>query len=242
MPRPNPPRADAVVITCEHGGKRIPSAFRDLFRGRQAQLDSHRGYDPGALAMARQLARAFDAPLVFSTVSRLLIELNRSPAHKQQFSDATRALPDDIRERIVARYYTPYREQVEALARRSIAHGRRVIHISSHSFTPELDGEVRTADVGLLYDPRRSGERALCDRWKKSFAALAPELRVRRNYPYAGDSDGLTRYLRSLFPASKYVGIELELNQKIALSGGRRWVMLKETVVGSLQNSLQRPR
>ena len=97
MPRPNPCRTDALLITCEHGGKRIPLAFRDLFRGRQALLDSHRGYDPGALAMARQLARAFDAPLVFSTVSRLLIELNRSPGHKQQFSEATRALADDIR-------------------------------------------------------------------------------------------------------------------------------------------------
>ena len=114
-----------------------------------------------------------------------------------------------------------------------------MIHISSHSFTPELDSEVRTADVGLLYDPQRSGERALCDRWKKSFAALAPELQVRRNYPYTGDSDGLTRHLRSLFPASRYIGIELELNQKIALSGGPRWAMLQETVVATLQNSLQ---
>ena len=41
-----------------------------------------------------------------------------------------------------------------------MARGRRVIHISSHSFTPELDGKVRSADVGLLYHPGRHGEAA----------------------------------------------------------------------------------
>ena len=95
-----------------------------------------------------------------------------------------------------------------------MSRGRRVIHVSSHSFTPELDGKVRRADVGLLYDPGRHGEAELCARWKASLAAIAPELRVRRNYPYAGKGDGLTSYLRLRFPPGAYVGIELEVNQK----------------------------
>ena len=69
------------VITCEHGGNRIPAPYRDLFHTHQALLDSHRGYDPGALIMARALATAFAAPLVTSTVSRLLVDLNRSVGH-----------------------------------------------------------------------------------------------------------------------------------------------------------------
>ena len=36
-----------IVITCEHGGNRIPVLYRDLFHGQQQQLESHRGYDPG---------------------------------------------------------------------------------------------------------------------------------------------------------------------------------------------------
>ena len=70
-----------LVITCEHGGNRIPVPYRDLFRGQQRQLASHRGYDPGALVMGRALAAAFAAPLVVSTVSRLLVDLNRSVGH-----------------------------------------------------------------------------------------------------------------------------------------------------------------
>lgn len=60
----------ALIITCEHGGNRIPTPYRDLFLGHQTLLSSHHGFDPGALSMARTLADAFAAPLVSSTVSR----------------------------------------------------------------------------------------------------------------------------------------------------------------------------
>ncbi|HEX7606426.1 MAG TPA: N-formylglutamate amidohydrolase [Usitatibacter sp.] len=226
---------DSFVITCEHGGNRIPAPYRALFREHRALLVSHRGYDPGALAMARDLARAFGAPLVTSTISRLLVDLNRSIGHPRLFSEAIRALPSELRAAIVETYYLPYRARVESLVMRSVSRGRRVIHLSSHSFTPELDGRVRRADVGLLYHPGRRAEAALCDRWKRSLAALAPQLRVRRNYPYAGMGDGLTSHLRRRFAQASYVGIELEVNQAIVLAAGRRWTALRRTLVDSFR-------
>lgn len=226
---------DSFLITCEHGGNIIPAAYRSLFRGRRALLDSHRGYDPGALVMAQVLARAFHAPLVISTVSRLVIDLNRSIGHPQLHSTATRGLPAALRAQIVDEHYRPYRAEVERRVRRSVSRGRRVIHISSHSFTPELDGNVRLADVGLLYDPRRRGESGLCARWKTTLGEMAPKLRVRRNYPYAGKGDGLTMYLRRCFPPADYVGVELEVNQKIVLAAGRRWTELRSVLVASLR-------
>src|SRR5258708_20306455 len=147
--------SDSFLITCEHGGNRIPAPYRALFRGSCALLDTHRGYDSGALGRARELARAFKAPLVSSTVSRLLVDLNRSIGHRQLFSAATRGVPAAVRGEIVERYYRPYRAQAERLVRQLVARGRRVIHISSHSFTPELRGEMRNPDVGLLYHPPR---------------------------------------------------------------------------------------
>ena len=226
---------DCFLITCEHGGNRIPAPYQSLFREYHALLDTHRGYDRGALVMARELARALRAPLVASTISRLLIDLNRSIGHPQLFSAATRAAPLTVREQIVARYYRPYRMRAESLVGQSVARRRRVIHISSHSFTGELDGHVRRADVGLLYNPARGGEAELCARWKAALAALAPELRVRRNYPYAGKGDGLTSYLRVRFPRRVYIGIELELNQNIVLGAGRRWAALRRTLIDSLR-------
>ena len=229
---------DAFLITCEHGGNRIPATYRPLFRGRRALLDSHRGYDPGALAMARALARAFGAPLVTSTISRLLVDLNRSIGHPQLFSAATRGVPATLRARMLKKHYRPYRVQVERLVSQSLSRGRRVIHISAHSFTPELDGKLRSADVGLLYDPRRRAEAELSARWKASLAASAPQLRVRRNYPYAGKGDGLTSHLRRRFPRGAYVGIELEVNQKIVLAAGPRWTVLRGVLIGSLRTAL----
>lgn len=200
-------------------------------------LDSHRGYDPGALLVARALAVAFGAPLVSSTISRLMVDLNRSIGHPQLFSAATRGAPSAVRGEIVAQYYHPYRTQVERLVQQAVSRGRRVIHIASHSFTPVLDGRVRRADVGLLYHPGRSAEVDLCARWKASLAQFAPEIRVRRNYPYAGKGDGLTAHLRLRFSNSEYVGIELEVNQSIVLAGGRPWTALRGVLINSLRRA-----
>ena len=228
---------DTFIITCEHGGNRIPAPYRRLFREQRALLDSHRGYDPGSLVMAKALSSAFAAPLVASTVSRLLIDLNRSIGHPQLFSAVTRAAPAETRAQIVEQYYRPHRMQVERLVGQAVARGQRVIHISSHSFTAELDGAVRGADVGLLYHPGRRGEAELCARWKETLAALAPQFRVRRNYPYAGKGDGLTSHLRLRFAPCDYVGIELEVNQGIVIAAGRRWTAVRRMLIDTLRTA-----
>jgi len=231
-------RTDHVLITCEHGGNRIPPRYRPLFAGFEALLHTHRGYDPGALGLARELAEALAAPLFFSTTSRLLIDLNRSVGHPSLYSEATRSAPVTVRREILEKHYLPYRDEVEAHIAAAIARGSRVIHLASHSFTPVLDGEVRNADIGLLYDPARPGEVELCRRWQARLQAQARELKVRRNYPYTGRSDGFTAYLRRRFPAGVYVGIELEINQKHVLHGGRRWRTLQDLVIEALHPAM----
>lgn len=232
-------RTDACLVSCEHGGNRIPPGYQDLFRGFEAMLKTHRGYDPGALAMARILAAALSAPLHFSTTSRLLVDLNRSPGHPKLHSEPTRNAPAAVRRQIRERYYLPYRQEIESDIAALVARGRRVVHISSHSFTPELEGEIRHADIGLLYDPARAGERALCVRWQQCLDKHLPELRVRRNYPYTGTSDGLTAFLRRRFPAEAYLGIELEINQKHVFARGRHWRDLCESVPQALRQALE---
>src|SRR5664280_2596690 len=227
-----------LVLTCEHGGIRIPWPYRDLFQTHQALLDSHRGFDPGALSMARALATAFAAPLVASTVSRLLVDLNRSFGHPSLHFEAIRNAPAEVRQRIVKHYYQPYRTRAERLVRQAIANHGHVLHLSSHSFTPELDGKVRNADIGLLYDPARPGEAELCERWKAAIKACAPNLRVRRNYPYAGKGDGLTAWFRQRLPPGAYVGIELEINQKHIIRAGQPWTELRKVIVESLCRAL----
>ncbi|MEO8626851.1 MAG: N-formylglutamate amidohydrolase [Betaproteobacteria bacterium] len=230
---------DFILITCEHGGNRIPAAYRSFFQASQELLDSHHGYDIGALVVAKELSATFAAPLITSTTSRLLIDLNRSIGHPNLHSEAVRAAPKSVRQQIIEQHYVPYRSKAEGIVSEAIANGSRAVHISSHSFTPELDGKVRNCDIGLLYDPARAGEVALCERWKAAIEARAPHIRVRRNYPYAGTGDGLTRLLRSRFTADCYVGIELEVNQKYAIAGSSAWMSVRKALIGSLQTALR---
>lgn len=232
---------DGFLISCEHGGNRIPAAYRHLFAGQGEVLRSHRGYDPGALRMARDLAAALAAPLHACTVSRLLIELNRSPRHARLYSEFTRDASPELRHELIERYYLPYRDAVETRIGTMTSSGLRVVHLSSHSFTPELDGAVRDADIGLLYDPRRGGERALCREWRLALGRHAPGLKVRMNYPYAGTADGFTTYLRRRFSGTDYLGIELEINQRHA-AAGPAWRALREAVIVSLRDALQSGR
>jgi predicted N-formylglutamate amidohydrolase len=225
-------------VTCEHGGNRVPARLAPLFRGMRSALRSHRGYDAGALVMARALARALHAPLVASTTSRLVVDLNRSLGNAGIWSEATRALPHEVRERLVRQHYLPYRDRVEGMVAVAREAGQRTIHFSSHSFTPVLDGKPRRADVGLLYDPARTGEAKLCAAIKSALVAREPSLRVRRNYPYAGTSDGLTTALRARFTPAEYVGIEIELNQAIVGRQPEQWRWLRELVIAAIASAL----
>jgi len=228
---------DYLLISCEHGGNRIPPRYRKLFSGLEDLLQTHRGFDAGALGMARNLAKSLGAPLFFSITSRLLIDLNRSIGHPKLYSDATRNASVMVRREILNNCYLPYRNRVETDIAAAIARGSRVIHIAAHSYTPELNGTVRNADIGLLYDPARNEEAALCRCWQAQFKGVAPGLKVRRNYPYKGNSDGFTAYLRRRFPAGRYIGIELEINQKHVSDRGLRAVRL--TVIDALHRTLQ---
>lgn len=231
-------RPDHFLVTCEHAGNRIPSRYREFFRGKSALLRTHRGYDPGALRMARELSARLRAPLLVSTVSRLLVELNRSPGSPDLFSEVTCGIAAELQDEIVARYYLPYRSKAETMIAQAAASGARMIHVSSHSFTPELNGDVRDADIGLLYDPDRPGEVALCRRWQAALQDCAPQLKVRMNYPYLGTDDGFTVYLRQCFPADRYVGIELEINQKHVRAGGAaHWRAVRHAVIQALQTA-----
>jgi len=232
------PSGHRLVITCEHGGCEVPRAFTALFSGRQALLASHRGWDAGALELARQIADAFGVPLHAATTTRLLVDLNRSIGHRQLFSVVTRALPRARRTDLVDSVYRPHRQAVEAEIARLIASNRRVIHIASHSFTPTLDGVPRQADVAWLYDPRRPGEVAFARVWMRECARLAPDLRLRRNHPYRGRGDGLTAALRRQHPDAAYVGIELEVNQRFVEQRGTPWKRLKMMLVDSLKKAL----
>lgn len=211
----------SVVVSCEHASHAVPRRWRHVLDPESKLLKSHRGYDPGALPLARALARRLGAPLVSGRVTRLLVDLNRPRSHPGLWSDFTRRIAERDQAYLVSEFYAPYWADVVDTVESSLRRGRTVVHLSVHSFTPRLAGTTRTADLGLLYDPSRSRELSLCIAWQRSLKEHAPGLRVRRNYPYRGVDAGLTSSLRKHFASPRYLGIEVEVNQKLVRSP--RW-------------------
>jgi predicted N-formylglutamate amidohydrolase len=230
--------ADVLILTCEHGGHQVPRELQPLFRHQSALLRSHRGWDPGALILAQHLSRELDAPIIAANVSRLVVDLNRSPHHRNLYSEITRAVPDAERQRLLARYYTPYRQQVEETITRHSGSGKPVLHLSTHSFTPVLNGLRRNADIGILYDPSRLRETRFARRLCAALLHEAPDLRVRCNYPYRGTADGITAWLRRHHSAARYAGIELELNQVYAAQPAAHWTRLRRSIGRALRAAL----
>ncbi|MFZ0427801.1 MAG: N-formylglutamate amidohydrolase [Acidobacteriota bacterium] len=220
-----------VVLSCEHATNRVPESLASLFVGEQPLLDSHRGFDPGAVELAESFARQVGAPLECSQVTRLIVDLNRSEYHPALFSRFTGSLHPETRQAILDKYYRPFRDRMFRRVEAAIEESGCVVHLSIHTFTPVLDGNVRRADVGLLYDPSRQGESILARSWKESLEKLEPRLVIRLNYPYRGTADGHVTALRTRFDAERYLGLELEINQRHVFGPRDEWQRLQEDLI-----------
>lgn len=214
-----------ILLTCEHGGRDVPAAYRPVFDGQEAVLESHRGYDIGALGVALRMASGLSAPIIHSTVTRLLVDLNRSLDHPGVWSEFTRELPVREREVIAEAFYTPHRESVWRTVAAAVAVGHRVLHVGVHSCADELAGVRRDLDIALLFDDARVRETDFCRRWRAELAGQAGHLRYRFNEPYRGADDGLTTTLRARFDPADYLGIEVELRQGMVRRGAEQDVM-----------------
>lgn len=173
-------------------------------------LEDHVAWDIGAAALARRLADAFASPLIESACSRLVIDCNRDLHDHDLIVAETHGVvvPGNAdldaakRARRIARWHRPYHEAIdEVLAGRPAP----TILVSVHSFTPELRGQRRALEVGVLYDDHVTLAGTLAD------ALAATDLVVRHNEPYSG-LDGLIYSARVHGTRFGLRYVELEVN------------------------------
>jgi predicted N-formylglutamate amidohydrolase len=210
------PKDYKLILTCEHASNLVPTELKTLFLPYKELLNTHLGYDIGALILANFLKKISDYYL-FAKYSRLIIDLNRSLHHRNAFSFITKFLPLPMKEMMIEKYYDPYRKAVLSRITDFIQNGFFVFHLSIHSFTATLNQKERNCDIGLLYDPTHLLEAQFCHSLKQQLIKINPALKLRFNYPYLGKSDGFTSFLRKNF-LTNYIGIEIEVNQNIFLT------------------------
>jgi len=223
------------IISCEHASNNIPAEWGHLFASLDAKkdLNTHLGIDIGAKKIAEYFSDELSCDLFLADYSRLLIELNRSLDNPKLFSKYTQNISDTNKQDIIKDFYNPYRIQVENLIKKYINQNNKVFHFSIHSFTPVLNDKVRTTDIGLLYDPNKIQEKEFCKELKKIYLK-DNRYKLKLNYPYRGTSDGFTTYLRAKFDASKYLGVEIEFNQKYFINN-----KFDETLAQSVTSTLK---
>ncbi|WEK03513.1 MAG: N-formylglutamate amidohydrolase [Candidatus Devosia phytovorans] len=176
------------VMVCDHASNRIPSQYDGLGLTPVERL-SHIAWDPGALSVSRALCEMLDAPLVQSTVSRIVIDCNRdldAPDLIWTLSEKTRIaanenLGTDERQYRIDHFHRPYHASIETLLEARRHAGRETILVCMHSFTPVYHGVARPWPIGLIHGVDTGYTSALYDALK----ADDPSLNVGWNEPYA---------------------------------------------------------
>jgi predicted N-formylglutamate amidohydrolase len=204
-----------LVVTCEHGGNRLPN-WLSAQPADRPWLESHWGWDLGAVDLSRVLAERSGGIGVFCQTSRLVCDCNRPVDHpcwiRQEVEghplSFNQALDDLERQRRRHEIHDAFHAAVDqVLAQRR---QDRALLLSVHSFTPQLGGDRRWMDVGVLFDDHRP--------LAETLAALLGDrgLRPALNEPYSG-YDGLIYSANRQGRAHAVAYLELEVRQDLLL-------------------------
>jgi predicted N-formylglutamate amidohydrolase len=176
------------VLVCDHASNRIPEEYGTMGLTAEQRL-MHIAWDPGALAVALDLSEVLDAPLVHSTVCRLVIDCNRAtdkhdliPVVSERTDIAGNVgITEAERQHRIAAFHAPYHAAIDALMNARGAAGLESILVAVHSFTPTYKGVPRPWPIGLIHgtDP------SFTERVRDGLLAGDPDLNVGWNEPYS---------------------------------------------------------
>jgi predicted N-formylglutamate amidohydrolase len=150
------------VIVVDHASARIPRRLKCL--GLPAgELERHIAWDIGALAVAKRVSEALDAPLIAQNYSRLVIDCNRDPtvassipliSESSEIPGNAALSPADIAARRLE-IFEPYHAQIRAVLDERQAAARPTILVAQHSMTDSYKGVQREMHAAILYNRDR---------------------------------------------------------------------------------------
>ena len=214
------------VFVCEHASNLMPSRLGDLGLD-QKSLESHIAWDPGALAVARTMARSLNSMLVFQRFSRLVYDCNRPPEAPDAMPSVSEiyTIPGngnlsvaerDLRTKAI---YRPFQMQLADVIADRRHRGHQSILVTIHSFTPVYKGNHRSVEIGILHDE----DARLADRMLNA-ARDNGLYDIRRNEPY-GPKDGVTHTLKEHGLANGLLNVMIEVRNDLIREESGQGVM-----------------
>ena len=229
-----------ALFVCDHASNRIPEALGALGLA-EDRLQEHIAWDIGAAAVADILSGRFDAPLVKSGYSRLVIDCNRDPSDATSIPEESDGVPIPGNRRLdgaaaaarAARILTPYHTRIERLldGERDPPFGA---FVSIHSFTPVFDGRARPWQVSALWN--RDGRLAL-----PFMAALAArgDVTVGDNQPYSARNNfGYTVHRHGELRDLPHLLVEIRQDLIAGADGVIRWAGIVGDALAAAFDSL----
>jgi predicted N-formylglutamate amidohydrolase len=227
-----------VILLCDHASNDIPAEFGTLGLDR-ADLDRHIAWDPGALPVAERMMERLDAPLVASTVSRLVIDCNRAPEAVDAIPEKSegtvvpgnRGIGEVERRHRAALAHMPYHDAIDALVDERAGRDSAPVFLAIHTFTPVYLGRSRPWHIGIIHDDD--------ERLSAPMAARLGEHRdlvVGLNEPYS-PGDGVYYTLTRHASSRGFQAAMIEIrNDLVATPDRQQWWgdLLSEIVSGIL--------
>jgi predicted N-formylglutamate amidohydrolase len=158
----NPGATSPILLVCDHASRRFPASLGNMGLDPAARR-CHLALDIGAGALTEQLSDSLGVTAVLCQYSRLIVDCNRQlmdPGAFLEFGDGiivpgNRNLHQDEKDARANEIYWPYHRAVDGQIERLGQQGIAPVLISIHSFTPVMNGESRTWEMGILWDQDR---------------------------------------------------------------------------------------
>lgn len=164
-----------ILFTCEHATGRIPAYLNNLGLSETELANCKDQYDPGALDLAKELAAKFRASLVWTDLSRLVIDANRhfdAPGkNRNSFHSCllkkellverdgkdvlipiphNQTLGEKEERELYETVCIPYQREMLRMVEELKQNHEHVYVISVHSFFPMYNGNIRTVDIDVM--------------------------------------------------------------------------------------------
>lgn len=226
----NPDGESSFLFISDHHRNRVPASLNNLGLPEE-ELARHIGYDIGIAWIAEYLSDRFDAPLVHTNYSRLLIDCNRVPGTEGSIpaiADGTpvpgnQGLSGADREQRRIELFEPYHNTVRQRMRTMEAAERTPITVALHSFTPLMQdkGTPRPWEIGIIWN--EDGRLAL-----PLIEALRADtaLNIGDNEPYSGREGGYSLYEHPEARGHPHIGVEFRQDLVASEKDAHRWAAI----------------
>ncbi len=221
-----------AVIVCDHASNRVPKSLDNLGLGKK-DLAKHIAWDPGTEIIGKYLSEKLDAPAVYASYSRLVVDLNRGETNKECMRDESdhvhipgnANLTKADRAQRLKEIFWPYHEAIDKTVTSYTKRGVAPMFLSMHSFTPEMDGFKRPWEIGILWNREEKIARKLA----ANLRSQNPGMTVGENEPYSLKAVNYSKNTISTHAESRgipYVIVEFRQDLVGTKAGALKWARI----------------